>query len=294
MANKYDKIFKENIEAMYLSLSEKLLDMKLSQTEDVVVDLHRTVERKPDFLKKVIGSEKEDPFLLHIEIQTADDSEMLYRMCEYHAMLLRKFKIKIVQLVFYFGKGLSKMKNAYSDGNNSYSFQLFSIQSISYKTFLASDKPEELLLAVLADFEKEAPEDILKLLFSRVKVLANETFTLDKFVSQLEILSKLRNLEDIFKNLIQKIMPLEIKIEETFIYKEGKVKGRIEGKEEGKIEGKREGKEEGKIEGKEEGKIEEKNEMIIALLKKGKLSQEDIAEVAKVSLSYVKALADNL
>ena len=73
-------------------------------------------------------------------------------------------------------------------------------------------------------------------------------------------------------------MPLEIKIEETFIYKEGKVKGRIEGK----------------IEGKEEGKIEEKNEMIIALLKKGKLSQEDIADVANVSLAYVKALAATL
>jgi predicted transposase/invertase (TIGR01784 family) len=278
MANKYDKIFKENIEAMYLSLSEKLLDMKLSQTEDMVVDLHRTVERKPDFLKKVIGNEKEESFLLHIEIQTADDSEMMYRMYEYHAMLLRKFKLKVVQLVFYFGKGLSKMKNAYSDGNNSYSFQLFSIQSISYKTFLASNKPEELLLAVLADFEKEAPEDILKLLFSKAKVLTNETFTLDKFVSQLEILSKLRNLEDIFKTLIQKIMPLEIKIEETFIYKEGKVKGRIEGKEEGKIEGKKEG----------------KIEMILALLKKGELSQEKIADAADVSLEYVKELADNL
>jgi predicted transposase YdaD len=65
-------------------------------------------------------------------------------------------------------------------------------------------------------------------------------------------------------------MPLEIKIEETFIYKEGKVKGRIE------------------------GRIEVKNEMIIALLKKGKFSQEDIAEAANVPLAYVKALADNL
>ena len=73
-------------------------------------------------------------------------------------------------------------------------------------------------------------------------------------------------------------MPLEIKIEETFIYKEGKVKGRIEGKEEGKIEGKKEG----------------KIEMILALLKKGELSQEKIADAADVSLEYVKELADNL
>ena len=81
-------------------------------------------------------------------------------------------------------------------------------------------------------------------------------------------------------------MPLEIKIEETFIYKEGKVKGRIEGKEEGKIEG--------KIEGKKEGRIEGKTEMILALLKKGELSQEKIADAADVSLEYVKELAAKL
>ena len=201
MSNKYDKIIKENIEAMYLSLSEKVLNFRPELVEDVVVDLHRTIERSPDFLKKVKESQLKPSFLLHIEIQTKDDSEMLYRMNEYHALLLRKFKKKIVQIVIYLGKGRSKMIDSYDDGFNRYSFHLINIQDFSYKTFLVSDRPEELLLTILSDFENEQPEFIFNLLLTRAKIITNETFTLDKFVTQMTVLSKIRNLEIIFKKL---------------------------------------------------------------------------------------------
>ena len=141
MAKHYDKIFKENIEAMYLSLSEQVLHFRPLKVADVNWEIHRTIERFPDFLKKVHAPDSDEVFLLHIEIQRADDAEMLYRMCEYHALMLRKFKIRIVQIVIYIGEGYSQMKNLYEDGNNRFSYHLFSIQNISYKTFLDSDKP---------------------------------------------------------------------------------------------------------------------------------------------------------
>jgi hypothetical protein len=139
MSKEYDKIFKENIEAIYLSLSEIVLNFRPLKVADVNLDLHRTIERLPDYLTKVKVPNTDEIFLLHLEIQKADDSEMLYRMYEYYALLLRKFKLSIVQIVIYTGEGESKMKNILEMGENRFSYQLFNIQSISYRTFLESE-----------------------------------------------------------------------------------------------------------------------------------------------------------
>ena len=77
MAKEYDKIFKENIEAIYLSLSEMVLNFRPLKVADVKFDLQRTIERLPDFLIKVKVPNTDEIFLLHLEIQKADNSEML-------------------------------------------------------------------------------------------------------------------------------------------------------------------------------------------------------------------------
>ena len=275
MSKNYDKIFKENFEAIYLSLSELVLNYRPIMISDVKLDIHRTIERLPDFLKKVRSPKNEkEAYLLHLEIQTTDDSEMLYRMHEYHSLLFRKFKLKIVQIVIYTGEGISKMSNFYEDDDYKISFRLFSIQNISYKVFLKSDKAEELLLTVLANFENLKPELIIEKILLRAQMITNETFSIEKFVSQFEIISKLRNLELIFKTVIDKIMPLEIKLEETYLFKKGE--------------------EIGEKRGIKKGQEKKKIEMIKAFIKIGKLSLEEIATAAKVPLDYVVEIAKNL
>ncbi len=81
-------------------------------------------------------------------------------------------------------------------------------------------------------------------------------------------------------------MALELKIEDTFTFKKGKIQGKIEGK----IEGKKEGKKEGKIEGEILGEKKNRDKMIMAMLKKGKNSLDEIAEIAEVTVDYVKEL----
>ncbi len=83
---------------------------------------------------------------------------------------------------------------------------------------------------------------------------------------------------------------LEFKIEDSFIYKKGKKEGKLEGKKAGKKEGKKEG----KLEGKLEGEKSKRDQMILALLKKGKFSHEDIAEAAEMIIEYVEELANKL
>ena len=184
MANHYDLIIKEIMDAVYMALSKKFIDNNFSKAEELSTDIQRTREKKTDFLRKITYSDPANNFILHTEAQSKDDSKMIFRMMEYHAMLVRKYKMRVVQLVFYFGKGKSKMKNSYHDGRNTFSFELISIQEFSYKTFLKSDKPEELMLVILADFEDKTKEEIAELIFSKAKVIINETKYLSKIINR--------------------------------------------------------------------------------------------------------------
>ncbi len=81
------------------------------------------------------------------------------RMLEYHGLLYRKYKLPIIQQVFYIGTGSSKMKNKIEHSNISFSYGLMSFQEISYLEFMDSEIPEEIMLAVLANFKGENSEN---------------------------------------------------------------------------------------------------------------------------------------
>jgi beta-xylosidase len=93
-SSQYDKIFKENIEAVILSIMQNLLGITAVSLEELPDDIQHTKERKPDILKKVIDNQG-NTFILQIEFQVVDEPEMVYRMLEYKAMLLRKYKIDV-------------------------------------------------------------------------------------------------------------------------------------------------------------------------------------------------------
>jgi len=278
MAQDYDKIFKENIESIYLTLSQRVLKYKPLVLDDMMLDLQRTIERKPDFLKKVQNPLTGEIYLLHIEIQSSDEPEMLYRMYEYRALMFRKFKLNIKQIVIYVGVGISKMKNSFEDGKNKFHFELLNIQSIPYQKFIESNNPEELLLTILGNFEKDSVEAILEKMIERAKKVVNETFSLEKFVVQLEAFAQLRNFIEPYKLIINKIMPIEFKPENSFLYKKGQEAGEKRGK----------------ILGEKRGEKKKRDDMILALLKIGKNSIDDIATVAQVNIEYVKKIAEKL
>jgi len=51
-SSQYDKIFKENIEAVILSIMQNLLGITAVSLEELPDDIQHTKERKPDILKK--------------------------------------------------------------------------------------------------------------------------------------------------------------------------------------------------------------------------------------------------
>ena len=259
MPNQYDIIIKEIMDSVYMSLAKKFIDSNFQKTEELGTDIQKTIEKKTDFLRKIIYPNSADNYILHVEAQSRNDPDMFFRMQKYYAMIHSKYRLPIVQVVFYFGRGISKMTNSYSYRKNSFHYELISIQEFSYRTFLESDKPEELIFTILADFEGKSKEEIGEKIFSKAKILLNETNLMGKFVDQIEMLSKLRNLDGFIKEFTQNNMALNLKLEDTFTFKQGESKG--------------------------EKKKQDK--MILSLYRNTKLGIQKIALTADVSEQYV-------
>ena len=286
MYNKYDKIFKENLEEIFLPLAKRLLGIESDRMIEIPDDLQVTKELFPDFLKKVLHDINEKDFILHLEFQSADDYGMAKRMLNYYSMLFDRYDLPVMQQVFYLGKGKSKMRNSLLHNNLNFNFGIVSFNSIPYQEFIDSDIPEEMILAILADFTNEKPEKIIKKLLEKIDGLDKGTFYKQRIVNQLEVISGLRNLQPIIVELIPKIMALDYDIRKDLRYQQGMQKGLEEGLEKGL--------EEGLEKGLEEGLEKKQDKMILALLKIGKLSMEEIANAAEVPLDYIKKIAEEL
>ena len=256
MAAEYDKIIKENIEAVILPLADKLFHIHPKHIEELPDDLQVTIERKPDFLKKIINQDGQE-FILHIEFQSTNIPDMIYRMHEYRAMLSRRYKILVKQFVLYLGQKKPNMQTELTELNLSFKFHLENIQDYDYRSLVKSDIPEEILLAVLSDFQDEPPEHVIRLILKRLTIVSSDEVKLLKYLNQLRILSKLRKLQTETLNEIKQ-MPITYNIETDILFKKGLEKGR--------------------------------KEIILNLLNAGILTVEQIAEYTNAAVGYIKKI----
>ncbi len=284
MSNDYDKILKENIATVFLPLAEKYLGIRIGKTEELKDKLQTTIEKEPDFIR-VVETDGGEKFILQLEFQSMDEEGMVYRMQEYYGLLRRKYQLPVRQFVVYLGRKPSKMQTRLAPDEVFEGFTLTSLRDYSYERLVASDVPEEIILAILSDFGGKKPAEVLKRILGKLKELGGEEIALRKYIRQLSVLARLRNLVKETQRQVTD-MGLLYDITKDYLYQEGLTKGREEGIEEGLTKGK----EEGKREGLEEGK----RELIISLLEDKAFSIEKIARLAKVSADYVEAIAQEL
>jgi predicted transposase/invertase (TIGR01784 family) len=270
MANDYDRIFKENIEELILPLAEKVLGIHFPNIEEIGDDLQDTIERKPDFLKLVKHQDDSFNYILHIEFQTTDEERMEYRMLEYYSILLRKYTLPVKQYVFYVGtEEPVKMIPFIKTHNLDFHYEIISIQDFSYDTFLNSDKPEEIIMAVLGDFQNIAPEKIVQQIIVKLYELIGQGLRLEKYEKQLEILSKLRKLQPVTLKILEN-MAFVYDLETDIRFQQGEERGIEKGIERGIERG------------------------IEKLLLAGNFTVEYIAEVYEVSVNTIKRIQERL
>lgn len=114
----------------------------------------------------------------------------------------------------------------------------YCLDEISYREFVYSDIPEEVVIGILADPEGLDGEQLVRLILERLVKLRGKSSSLRKFINQLKILSLLRNLHDeTIKNVRNMVISEEfvkaLQKDDAFIL--GEEKGMEKGMEKGKL-----------------------------------------------------------
>lgn len=275
MGQDYDKIIKENIEGVLLPLAKEVLG--LPEPEGIIEipdDLQYTIERKPDFLKIITNANGESLFILHLEFQTRDENDMLSRMLFYAAQLYGKYKLPIKQYVFYIGKRPAQMRRELEQEDLFFRFHVRNVVDVPYQAFLDTDKPEEMVLAILGDLGKEAPQKAIQQILTTIKASETSQLVLGRYFRQIEVLSKLRNIQ---QQVIKQIeaMAIVYDLETDIRYLQGKKKGAEEATAPAMLRGL------------QEGRHEAKREDVIGLLRLSVLTNEQIAQALNVSTDFV-------
>ena len=118
----------------------------------------------------------------------------------------------------------------------------------------------------MADFQNTDKETVISKILTKIESSENGTFYKQKIVTQLDVISSLRDLQLIVQKLTDKIMAFDYDIKKDLRYKQGKKEGKEEGLE----------------------------KMIIALLKDEKYSLEEISKISGLPLDKILLLKKTL
>jgi hypothetical protein len=235
-ANKYDRIFKENMEYALPGIIKNILGLDIAYSEEIFYDLQQTNERKPDVLKKVTDQNNRT-YILHVEIQAQNEKDMVYRMVEYRVMLQRKYRLPVKQYVLYVGGGRITMLTSIDEEDLKFRYSIISPKEVNYKNFLKSKWPEEKILAVLGDFGEATPVKVVQDIIDAVEDTADGELAKDKYYTQLRVLLQLRNLDI----KLDDMLPANFfKIERDPWYISGKADGEAKGLAKGEKKNKKE------------------------------------------------------
>ncbi|MEM0952461.1 MAG: hypothetical protein AAGI66_10035 [Cyanobacteria bacterium P01_H01_bin.74] len=262
----YDELMRDNIIKVLVPAAEALLELTMENPQPYLTDIVSYTKREPDYVSRFIDKDG-DYALLHLELQTDDDKAMVHRMRQYQYMYESRFELPMRQYCIYLGQKPSKMatqlKQRIPKATNNYTYNLVELRNYSYRFFLKSGIPEMVLLAILGDPGHDAPERIIAAILGKLQRLAESTDLLEKYVNQLNTLSKLRNLQkETLKQI--KAMPIHFDINDDVLYQEGKAEGKDE---------------------REEG-------IILSMLKKRKFSTQEIAHLIDIAVDKVQAVRD--
>jgi predicted transposase YdaD len=208
--------------------------------EDINQEVKLLKSLRPDMLFK--AGEK----IFHIEIQAQQDKTLPKRMLLYSVGIEEKFGKEPVQIVLFVGKG-NPPPSYFKSEFKFLKFKVVDLKKIDPDEFIKSDKPEEVVLGVLAGKYREKPEIFSKVIRKISKIVKNKKELL-KYMEDISFLGGLFDVE-----IKAEHMPIQIDIRKTLFYKWGEQKGFEKGKKEGLKEGEQRGIVKGLKEGEKRG-----------------------------------------
>ena len=300
MKHKYDHMLRDNLKDSVIASAETFFGMKVVHYQ--LLDTIETVtqKREVDFIcivELADGSKR----LLQIEFQTQDDQDMVFRMRNYWALYQDRYRLPMDQFVLYLGQKPSKMATSIQqvipDEKQNYAYGLLSLRDLNYEQLLTGGTPGTMVLAILANFSGQAPEQVIKQIVKSIQRSAPTTALLEKYLRQLIHFSGLRNL-DIETKKIVKAMPIEYDYTQHILFKDGVKLGEERGEERGRKlgeeRGRKLGEERGRKLGEERGELRKSEVIATNMLKKGHYSTQEIAELTGLTEAQIQRLQGKL
>lgn len=180
--NKYDLVVKDLFQRDHPSLLDRLTG-GVAVVEVLSVELARVEERRADLVLRLA-----DGTIFHIEFQSRNDRDMPYREGIYCLLLGQKYRRRVRQVVLYVGAAKMRMDDHVDLGEMKSAFTLMDIREMDAQKLMASGRPGDLALAMLA---AGGPERVLEIAKRAVGLRGAER---QRVLSQLVLLSGLRRL----------------------------------------------------------------------------------------------------
>lgn len=263
----YDLIVKENMREVLPTVVRDILGIEIVTREDLPESLQHTKETVPDQLSKITDNTGAT-FILHVEWQSGDDPSMDNRMLSYRVMLRRKYSLPVKQYVIFLARTSSNMPYVIDEENLKFEYHLVALGKYSHEIFLNSPLPEQKLMAIFGSFGNVRPVEVIKKILQGIDQQAGGALNAARYRRQLRALIQLPKLEKEFKIAMGTIT--KFKVEKDPFYKDGVKKGI------------------------QEGKAIKNYAFVENLIVKLALSDEQVADIAEVSLTFVKTVRDEL
>jgi len=219
-----DTISKKLIkELLVKDISKYILRIELDDFEFIDKEFERIESRRADIVLNV-----KNEYILHIELQSSYESKMNYRMLRYFLDIREISTLPIKQYLINLSK--NNMKNYIKENNIDYNFNNINIKELDCETFLNTDSPDAIVLAILCDFNNKKPIEVSKQILLKLhNLLDSKEFR--RYVLMLEELSELRELKNTIKEAEVGLMT--IKWEDLPSYEIGMEKGLYDGMQQG-------------------------------------------------------------
>jgi predicted transposase YdaD len=215
------EIFSESIGAIYYLAIGKKIGKKV-KVISAKIRLVKTF--RPDILVEADGE------IIQVEIQAQQDKTLPHRMFRYYYAIVEKYKKEPTQIVLFVGKG-NPPPSEYKTPKLTLKYKVLDMKKIDPDVFIKSEKPEEVIVGILAGKFKDKPEIIKKVKKRIAEIVKNER-EIAKYIDSISFLAGLFDVK-----IKMKPMPIEVDIRKTFLYKWGEKEGEKRGIEKGKKEG---------------------------------------------------------
>jgi len=176
--------------------------------------------------------------IFQIEIQAQRDKTMPERMFKYYYAIVEKYKKEPTQIVLFVGRGKPPPSD-YKTPKLTLKYEVLDMKKIDPDVFIKSQKPEEVVVGVLAGKYRERPEAFSKVV-KRISEIVKGEKEVIKYMNDINFLASLFDVK-----IKVKPMPIQIDIRKAPFYKWGREEGLKEGLKEGEqkgiVKGKREG-----------------------------------------------------